>query len=140
VWRHLGPRLPASTFVLFAYDEDRNVLSPQFRADDRVVDADTQIPVGERLSGWVAATGRAIVNSDARLDQDEDVRDRRPLRSTLAAPVVRGDRVIAVLSFYGEAEEAFGPSHRQIVEAAARSVAVVPLEVATAELASANAA
>jgi putative nucleotidyltransferase with HDIG domain len=140
VWTRLAPHIPASSFVLFAYDVNGDALVPLFRSDDAVLSRHARIPLGERLSGWVAATAQTIVNSDARLDQDEDVRDRRPLRSTLAAPVVRGDRVIAVLSFYGEAEEAFGPSHRQIVEAAARSVAVVPLEVATAELASANAA
>ena len=48
-----------------------------------------RIRLGERVSGWVAATGQMVVNSDARLDLDEDARDRSPLRSAL----VGADRV-----------------------------------------------
>jgi GAF domain-containing protein len=130
VWRHLEAHMPACSFVLFAYDPDSNVLVPQFRSDDRVVAGDAQVPVGERLSGWVAATGRAIVNSDARLDQDEMQRDTAPLGSALAVPVQGEGRVVAVLSFYSQHADAFAPAHRELAEAAARVVTVVPLEAA----------
>ncbi len=140
VWRHVASYVPAASFVMFAYDVDGDALVPLFRSDDRVIARDGRIPVGERLSGWVAATGQTIVNSDARLDQDACAADARPLRSALAAPVVRGDRVTAVLAFYADEPEAFAVSHRRIAEAAARSIATVPLEVAMAELAAANAA
>jgi GAF domain-containing protein len=131
VWHHLQPHVPACSFVLFAYDSDSNTLLPQFRSDDRVVAADTQVAVGERLSGWVAANGRSIVNSDARLDQDEAQRETTPLGSALAVPVIGDGRVIAVLGFYAEQGDAFTPSHRETAEAAARAITVVPVETPT---------
>ena len=113
---------------------------PLFRSDDRVIGRDARIPLGERLSGWVAAHTQTMVNSDARLDQDPQLAELHPLRSALAAPVVQNDRVVAVLSFYAEEQDAFSPLHRHIAEAAAGCVSAVPLAVGSADLAAATAA
>jgi putative nucleotidyltransferase with HDIG domain len=138
VWHHVAPHLPPGSFVLFGYDRNGDALVPLFRSDERVVRADTRIALGERLSGWVAATRETIVNSDARLDQDESCREEQPLLSALAVPVVRGDRVIAVVAVYAEAAGAFTPAHRHIAEAAARSIAPVPLELAGGDVVAAE--
>jgi GAF domain-containing protein len=79
-----------------------------------------RIPLGERLSGWVAATGQSILNSDARLDLDSRVREQSPLRSALAVPVEANGRTSGVLSFYAAAANAFDERHKRLVEAAAR--------------------
>jgi len=84
---------------------------------------ETLMPLGDRLSGWVAATGQTVMNSDARLDLDEPLREQSPLRSALAVPVVSNGRTAGVLTFYAEASNAFGDDHRRIVEAAGRAVA-----------------
>jgi GAF domain-containing protein len=83
------------------------------------------MPLGERLSGWVAATGQTVVNSDARLDLDEDLRDESPLRSALAVPVVSDERPIAVLSLYADTPAAFDDVHRRFVTAVAAAVAPI---------------
>jgi GAF domain-containing protein len=89
------------------------------------VAAHARIPVGERLSGWVAATRRAIVNSDARLDMDPDLRETTTLRAALAVPVARDNQTLGVLAFYAEAADGFGETHRRLAEAAAYAAAAV---------------
>ncbi len=130
IWQHLAPQVPAAAFVLFGYDPQTDALVPVFRTDDTVVDAKTRVKVGERLSGWVAATGQAIVNSDARLDVDDGLREASTLQSALAVPANAGGRAVAVLAFYSEQAAPFTDAHCRIAAAAASIVA--DTDIATA--------
>jgi hypothetical protein len=123
LWIHLRKHLPASVFVLYGYDGVNDTIVALYTAGDgtRAVDG-TPIPLGDRLSGWVAATAQTVMNSDARLDLDERAREHSPLRSALAVPILSNGRTAAVLSFYAEASNAFDDAHRRIVEAASRAV------------------
>jgi hypothetical protein len=107
VWHHVSQCVPTCSFVMFLYEADGDVLVPLFRSDDRVISRDARIPLGERLSGWVAAHTQTMVNSDARLDQDPQLSEVHLLRSALATPVVQNGRVVGVLSFYSEEHDAF---------------------------------
>jgi hypothetical protein len=126
LWMQLGKRLPASAFVLYAYDESLDAIVAAYSAggaDTARVAAQLPLALGERLSGWVAATGQTVMNSDARLDLDESVREHSSLRSALAVRAATTDgRASSVLSFYAEAPDAFAVLHRRLVEAAARIV------------------
>ena len=64
-----------------------------------------------------------VVNSDARLDLDEDAREHSPLRSALVAPIVSNGRSVAVLSFYSCEANAFDDAHRQLVVSAGAALA-----------------
>jgi putative nucleotidyltransferase with HDIG domain len=121
LWTHLRPHLPADRFVFFAYESSGDAIVPAYQAGS-VSGLASRIAVGDRLSGWVAAAGQTIVNSDARLDLDESERDGSSLRSALAVPVASEGRVIGVLSFYACAPDAFQESHRRIAQAAAWAV------------------
>jgi putative nucleotidyltransferase with HDIG domain len=124
LWMHLGKHLPATVFVLYCYDEVNDTIVPLYEAGDGAdAGGGAPIPLGDRLSGWVAATAQTVMNSDARLDLDEDAREHSPLRSALAVPIVSNGRTAAVLTFYAEASNAFDEAHRRIVEAASRAVA-----------------
>jgi GAF domain-containing protein len=117
LWNGLREELPAAAFVLFTCEAQ--ALVPVYRSGAPTVASHTRIAVGERLSGWVAATRRSIVNSDARLDFEADVRDTTTLCATLAVPVERDGETLAVLAFYADRENAFDESHQRLVEAAA---------------------
>jgi putative nucleotidyltransferase with HDIG domain len=124
LWFHCRKHLPASAFVLYAYDEASDTIVAVYTAGDEASGIHgTRIPLGERLSGWVAATARTVMNSDARLDLDEAARERSRLRSALAVPIASHARIAGVLSFYAEAPIAFTEAHRRLVEAASRAVA-----------------
>jgi len=117
VWNGLRDQLPATAFVLFTCEAQALVAA--YRAGDATVGPHTRIAVGERLSGWVAATRRSIVNSDAKLDFDDEVRNATSLCTTLAVPVHRHGETLGVLAFYADRQDAFAESHQRLVEAAA---------------------
>jgi putative nucleotidyltransferase with HDIG domain len=123
VWVHLGPHLPASTFVLYGYDPALDAIVATYTAGDEASLIGGQpIALGDRLSGWVAATTQTVMNSDARLDLDDDAREHSLLRSALAVPIVARGKLVGVLSFYADSPNAFDESHSRLVEAAGRSV------------------
>jgi putative nucleotidyltransferase with HDIG domain len=123
VWHTLRAELGAASCVLFVYDESSDALAPVFRGGVKTVPPDARIPLGDRLSGWVAATRTPIVNSDARLDVDPDLRDLSPLQSALAVPIGDGEQLGGVLVFYSEQPGAFTPVHQRMAEAVAALVA-----------------
>ena len=125
LWTHLQAHLPATTLVLYIYDSARDAIaaSGEAGAIRSGLRAGTAIPLGERLSGWVAATGQSVMNSDARLDLDEAERERSPLRSALAVPMMSNGHVVGVLSAYASQPDAFGEPHRRLLQAAAAAAA-----------------
>jgi GAF domain-containing protein len=126
LWAQFRTRLPASLFVLYGYERADDSIVAIYQVPGRPFSAfGRRIPLGERLSGWVAATGQSVVNSDARLDLDEEVRDDSPLRSALAVPVLSEERPIAVLSLYAEAPAAFDDVHRTLVAWVASAIAPI---------------
>ena len=88
------------------------------------------IPVGERMSGWAAASGQSMINADAALDLF-DVQTAGSLRSALAFPCEGPDGHRAVIALYSTRAAAFSPRHRLLVEAA---VARVLHQPATAQI------
>jgi putative nucleotidyltransferase with HDIG domain len=78
------------------------------------------IPVGERMSGWVAASGQAMMNADAALDLFDLQADA--LRSALAVPVDGPDGHRAVVALYSTRADAFSSQHQRLVEAAVARV------------------
>ena len=123
-WIHFRQHLPVCAFVLYGYDEGSDTITAIYTAGDEAWGIHAaKIPLGERLSGWVAATGQTVMNSDARLDLDEPAREHSRLRSALAVPITASERLTGVFSFYAEASNAFSDSHRRFVEAAGKAIA-----------------
>jgi hypothetical protein len=92
----LQRHLPASVFVLYGYDAVNDTIVALYTAGDRTGEVDgTPIPLGDRLSGWVAATAQTVMNSDARLDLADLAWEHSPLRSALAVPIISNGRLDA---------------------------------------------
>jgi putative nucleotidyltransferase with HDIG domain len=119
LWTHLRTQLPAASLVLFVYDHAADAIRPAYVGGESSVAPGTTIQLGERLSGWVAATRRAIVNSDARLDLDGDIREHTTLRAALAVPIGDAADLAGVLAIYSPVEQGFTDQHQRIAEAAA---------------------
>lgn len=83
-----------------------------------------RIPLGKRLSGWVAANRQTILNSDPALDLGEAARSRAlPLRSCISTALVSEDQLVGVLSLYSDETKGFTEDHRRIIEIIAQHVA-----------------
>jgi putative nucleotidyltransferase with HDIG domain len=116
VWTRVQSRCPASAFILYVYDSDSDAIAPRYIGGAIALEP-VEVPLGERLSGWAAATGKTVVNSDARLDLDEAIRDTSALRSALAVPVIVDGRPVCVFTFYSETTDAFDAGHTHVMEA-----------------------
>ena len=128
---HLKRLIPFSVFVLYAYDEGVDDLVALCATGERsALIKGLRIGVGQRLTGWVAATKQSIRNSDPMLDLGDYARAASPrLRSSLSTPLVHGKRLVGVLSLYSSTRNAFSEEHQRILEAAATQVSAALSEV-----------
>jgi len=102
--------------AVFVVDEATERLLP-LRVTGRHARAvgDVAIPIGERVSGWVAAMGQSMINAEAVLDLF-DV-EFGPLSSAAAVPL-QENGVRVVVTLYSTQAAAFGSHHERLIEAA----------------------
>jgi putative nucleotidyltransferase with HDIG domain len=100
-WSQMRQLTPRATMAMFVLDESKTSLSLVHvagQAANRLPPSLT-FAIGERISGWVAATRRSVADTDAALDLGKGLDD--VLRFASSTPLV-GDRgVIGVLTLYG---------------------------------------
>ena len=109
---------PITTVAFYRYDATLDSLICSFSAGDpnRYLPGLT-IRLGERVSGWSAANKRTSINSDASLDLFHIAALFPPsLRSTIAVPVVDGERLVGVLTGYSVLDQAFNEAHLYTLE------------------------
>jgi putative nucleotidyltransferase with HDIG domain len=109
---------PTTTCAFYRYDANSDSLICELATGDpnRHLPGLT-IRLGERVSGWVAANQRTSMNSDASLDLFHIAGLFQPaLRSTVAVPLIDGDRLLGVVTGYSVLEQAFNESHLYAVE------------------------
>ena len=133
--KHLRRLLPSSACVFYLYDVDADELVATHTSGEHAGHIKgLRVPVGQRLSGWVAANRQTIRNSDPVLDLGESARALNPRpRSCLSTPLVAGQRLVGVLSLYSSNKDAYSEDHERILEVVARQVSGAILEAQNAE-------
>jgi GAF domain-containing protein len=117
--------MPGSTGAWFLPDpaRDRLVVAGAFGPAAAALRA-TSVPVGERLTGWVAASRQPIMNSDAALDLGTRVDAvTPPLSRCISLPLMVGDALVAVLTLYTAAPDGFTAAQGQLVQLVAPDLA-----------------
>jgi putative nucleotidyltransferase with HDIG domain len=105
------------TLAIFVVDETEERLVARHVSGSHAEHLESlSMAVGERMSGWVAASGQAMIHADAALDLF-DV-EKGSLRSALAVPCDGPDGHRAVVALYSTRAAAFSPQHQRLVEAA----------------------
>jgi putative nucleotidyltransferase with HDIG domain len=105
------------TVAVYVVDEAGQRLTPQHVSGRHAQCLEElTIPVGERMSGWVAANGEPMINADAALDL-YDV-EAPGLASALAIPCAVTGNSRAVVALYSTRRGAFGAVHERMVHAA----------------------
>ena len=125
IGKHLRRLIPSSLAVLFAYDPAQDeLIAVHATGDASSVVNGIRIPLGQRLSGWVAANRQVIANSDPTLDLGDTARSASPrLKSCLSTPLIADDELIGVLTLYSSTPDGFSDNHRRIVELIAPEIA-----------------
>jgi GAF domain-containing protein len=121
----LADVIPGSSGSWFLPDpvHDRLVVAGAFGPAAAALRA-TSVPVGDRLTGWVAASRQPIMNSDATLDLGTRVNAvTPPLSRCISLPLMVGDALVAVLTLYTAAPDGFTAAQGQLVQPVAPDLA-----------------
>jgi GAF domain-containing protein len=117
--------LPDSTGAWYLPDValDRLTVADAFGPAAAVMSG-MSVPVGDRLTGWVAASRQSIINSDATLDLGTHVDAvTPPLSRCICLPLVAGDALVAVLTLYTAAPDGFTANQGRLVQIVAPHLA-----------------
>ncbi len=114
----LRPVLPFDCFVL--YSKDGDTLVPEAVSPEAApFFSNRNVLSGEGISGWVALSGRPIVNGNPSVEP-HFTGNAAELRSALAIPLLGSDgAILGVFSFYAKAENAFSREQLRVLEAVA---------------------
>jgi putative nucleotidyltransferase with HDIG domain len=114
--------LPLGTCVIYLLGDDGQDLVAEHAAGPLApVLRETSIRVSQKLTGWVAANRRTIVNSDAALDLADLIPDAR--RTCVSTPLLDGDALLGVLTVYAEPDGAFSDEQGRMLQMLAPHVA-----------------
>ena len=136
-WPVLAERLcelpDVDTVVVFVVDDAEQRLTPRYVSGTHAKHVEQLlIPVGERMSGWVAAVGQPMINADAGLDLFD--MGAESLRSALAIPCQGPSEARAVVTLYSTRAGAFTAVHQRLVEGAAAMLSQPAMAAPGAEL------
>jgi putative nucleotidyltransferase with HDIG domain len=117
VARSLLDATGAQLTVLFVKDYARDELVSVLALSRRnVALSAVAMPIGGRISGWVAANGRAILNAEAALDLPRESGELA-LTRCLSVPFGHGSETSAVMSLYLDDARGFSDHDLRVVEA-----------------------
>jgi diguanylate cyclase (GGDEF)-like protein/putative nucleotidyltransferase with HDIG domain len=124
VAKHLRRLIPSSLCIFFFYDAKVDDLEAALAFGDAgSLVKGLRIPLGQRLSGWVAANQQTIVNADPTLDLGDIARAVTPrLRSCVSTALITDDGLIGTLTLYSAISDGFTENHRRVIETVAKQV------------------
>jgi diguanylate cyclase (GGDEF)-like protein/putative nucleotidyltransferase with HDIG domain len=108
--------IPYDTIAVYVLRED--CLIPEYvNGENFRLLSSLQIPTGQGLSGWVAETGKPIVNGNPAVEPGylNDPSKFSNLRSALAVPLENAVGVIGVLTLYHLGRDAFTRDHLRVL-------------------------
>jgi len=85
-----------------------------------------QIPVGQGLSGWVAQTGRTVLNGNPAVESGylDDPTKFTTLRSAVAVPLPGMNGTLGVMTLYQTDRDAFSSDHVRVLQAVSAKVSL----------------
>ena len=124
---HLRRIVPCSTCAFFIFDPSTDDLVARHVAGAGAANLQgLRIPLGHRLSGWVAANKQMMINSDAALDLG-GLADaaKPPLRSCLSTPLLAGEVLVGVLTLYSTEPSGFTDDRARVTQLLAPHIAEI---------------
>jgi HD-GYP domain-containing protein (c-di-GMP phosphodiesterase class II) len=119
----VGDMLPGTTGAWYVHDEaaDRLTVADAFGPQAARL-AGREMPIGERLSGWVAAKRQPILDGDAALDLGPGA--PLAMRRCIGVPLVAGNSLVGVLTIYAPADVDLPADRARLVQVVAPHLAV----------------
>lgn len=120
VSRQLSKLTSFSAMALYCITENEQAIRCRY-ADKPLVELldSPEIPLGDNLSGWVAAHRTAIWNSDATLDLSAEVAKRANVALGSSVPLIDGDVLVGALTLYCDAGDEIAVEQRLLIQSIA---------------------
>ena len=116
VLERVSQLVPFSLGIVFLNDSATNELEAvHLLGIDSTLLKGLRIPLGHRLSGWVAVNRQTILNSDAALDLG-DVARAAGLRASLSTTLTSQEQLVGVITLYTTAAGGFTDGDRVSLE------------------------
>ncbi len=124
ITNHVRRLVPFTQSLMFVYNPATDELEARHAMGEASASLKgLRIPLGQRISGWVAVNRQTALNSDPTLDLGDVARSFTPrLKSSLCAPVVHLNDLIGVLSLYSPGSNAFDEDDKRVIEIVAQHV------------------
>lgn len=113
--------------AMAVYLKKEQVLEPVFVVGENArLFASLRIPLGQGLSGWVAETGREILNGNPSVEPGylNDATKYSTLQSALAVPLEGLNGIVGVLTLYRADRNAFSRDHMRVLLAVSSKLAL----------------
>lgn len=139
--KQLGKLTSFSAVALFGVTENGQAIKCVY-ADKQLVELlnEPEMPLGEKLSGWVAAHRTAIWNSDATLDLTSELAARTNLALGSSVPLLDGDILVGTVTLYSAAGAEISVEQRLLIQSVAPMLATaLSLSIAHDEFAAIDA-
>jgi putative nucleotidyltransferase with HDIG domain len=122
---HLRRLVPHAYGILFVYLEASDeLLAAHACGPSSSLLHGMRVQLGQRLTGWVAASRQTIRNSDPVLDLGEIAKKLTPrLRSCLSTPLTLSADLVGVVTIYSTDANFFSEEHERVLEVVARQIA-----------------
>lgn len=117
--------IPHDSIVVYVNED--GLLNPKYvSGESQAVFSSLQIPLGEGVSGWVAANHAPILNGNPEVEPGYRVNPAksRILRSALAVPLESVNGMVGVLTLYHAQADAFSKDHVRILTAVQSKLAL----------------
>ena len=118
VAQHLLRLAPAGLIVFYRRDDAADELAAAYASGfGEALVRPVRMPLGHKVSGWVAVNGRSVINADSTLDFDDLLESVEPrFRSLLSIPLPLLDRTIGVVTLYAFQKHAFREEQREAID------------------------
>jgi putative nucleotidyltransferase with HDIG domain len=114
--------VPLGTCVIYLLDDDgQDLVAEHAGGPLAALLRGTSIRVSQKLTGWVAANRRTIVNSDAALDLADIAPDAH--RTCVSTPLLDGETLVGVLTVYAEEAGTFAEEQGRMLQMVAPHLA-----------------
>jgi diguanylate cyclase (GGDEF)-like protein/putative nucleotidyltransferase with HDIG domain len=122
ITNHIRRLVPFTQSLIFVYDPATDELEARHATGEASASLKgLRIPLGQRISGWVAVNRQIAVNSDPALDLGDAARSStQRLKSSMCTPIVYLNELIGVLSLYSPIAGAFGDDDKRVIQVVAQ--------------------
>ena len=127
--RRIESLIPFKTCVFFMDDGAGYVRAMHISGCFSEILKDYRLAMGKGISGWVAAHGRPMINTEAALDFQDLENHFSLLKDTLAVPILLGDECFGTISLYREYPLSYNQSDLSVLQTIAGFIAPLISEI-----------